>query len=144
MEKAYRHWGHDIADDDTPLEAGLGFAVAWDKPGGFVGREALVRRREQPLKRRLVAVALESAERLLYHNEPIWRDGRLIGKISSGMFGHTLGVPLGLGYLASEAEAVSPEWIAAGLYEVEVAAERVPARVALNAFYDPASTRVRC
>ncbi len=144
MEKAYRHWGHDIADDDTPLEAGLGFAVAWDKPGGFVGREALVRRREQPLKRRLVAVALESAERLLYHNEPIWRDGRLIGKISSGMFGHTVGAPLGLGYLASEAEALSPEWIAAGRYEVEVAAERVPARVSLKAFYDPASARVRC
>ncbi|HXW73644.1 MAG TPA: FAD-dependent oxidoreductase [Steroidobacteraceae bacterium] len=142
MEKAYRHWGHDISDEDTPLEAGLAFAIAWDKPGGFVGREALVRQREMGVRRRLVAIALERTERLLYHNEPIWRNGALVGRISSGMFGHTLGTSLGLGYVSNGGGPVSSEWIAAGEYEVEVAAERVPARVSLRAVYDPARERV--
>jgi 4-methylaminobutanoate oxidase (formaldehyde-forming) len=143
MEKAYRHWGHDLCDEDTPLEAGLHFALAWNKPGGFVGLEPLARQREAGVRRRLVAVALERTDRLLYHNEPIWRNGELVGKISSGMFGHTLGTALGLGYLANGGAAVSAEWIGTGHYEVEVAAERVPARVSLRPFYDPASERVR-
>ena len=144
MEKAYRHWGHDISDEDTPLEAGLAFAVAWDKPGGFVGREALLEQRAAGVRRRLVALALAQSDRLLYHNEPIWRDGELVGKISSGMFGHTAGAPLGLGYVAAGGEPLSDAWIAAGHYEIEVAAERVPARISLKPFYDPASERVKC
>jgi 4-methylaminobutanoate oxidase (formaldehyde-forming) len=143
MEKAYRHWGHDIGDEDTPLEAGLQFAVAWDKPGGCVGLDALRRQRAAGIRRRLVALALESSEPLLYHNEPIWRDGELVGRVCSGMFGHTLGVSLGLGYLTNGGAAVTAEWIGAGRYEVEVAAERTPARVSLRPFYDPAGTRVR-
>jgi 4-methylaminobutanoate oxidase (formaldehyde-forming) len=144
MEKAYRHWGHDICDEDTPLEAGLQFAIAWDKGGGFVGREALLRQRESGVRRRLVALALEGAERLLYHNEPIWRNGVLVGRITSGMFGHSVGAPLGLGYVADGGAPIGPEWIAGGRYEVEVAAERVPARVSLRPFYDPAGERVKC
>jgi glycine cleavage system T protein len=144
IEKAYRHWGHDISDEDTPLEAGLGFAVAWEKPGGFVGRAALLGQRAHGVPRRLAAFALERADRLLYHNEPIWRNGELVGKISSGMFGHTLSAPLGLGYVAKGGEPVSAEWVASGQYEIEVAAERVPARVSLRPFYDPASERVKC
>ena len=144
MEKAYRHWGHDISDEDTPLEAGLGFAIAWNKAGGFVGRDALLEKRAAGVRRRLVALALERDEPLLYHNEPIWREGRLVGKTSSGMFGHTLGRPLALGYLSNEGEVVTPEWIAAGHYELEVAMERIPARASLRSFYDPASERVKC
>jgi 4-methylaminobutanoate oxidase (formaldehyde-forming) len=143
LEKAYRHWGHDIGDEDTPLEAGLQFAVAWDKPGGCVGLDALRRQRAAGLRRQLVAIALESSEHLLYQNEPIWRDGKLVGRVCSGMFGHTLGVSLGLGYLTNEGAAVSSEWITSGHYEVEVAAERTPARVSLRPFYDPAGTRVK-
>ncbi len=143
MEKAYRHWGHDIGDEDTPLEAGLQFAIAWNKPGGFVGLEPLSEQREAGVQRRLVAIALERADRLLYHNEPIWRNGELVGRIPSGMFGHTLGAALGLGYVANSGEPVSAEWIAAGQYEVEIAAERVPARISLQPFYDPASARVK-
>jgi 4-methylaminobutanoate oxidase (formaldehyde-forming) len=143
MEKAYRHWGHDIGPDDTPLESGLEFAVAWDKKGGFVGRDALLRQREGGVQRRLVAFALERDDRLLYHNEPIWRDGELVGAITSGMFGHTLAAPLGLGYVARSGASVSEEWIGAGRYEVEVAAERIPARVSLRPFYDPPGARVR-
>jgi heterotetrameric sarcosine oxidase gamma subunit len=143
IEKAYRHWGHDISDEDTPLEAGLGFAVAWNKAGGFVGREALLTQRAAGARRALVALALQGTEPLLHHNEPIWRNGRLVGKTTSAMFGHTLGCPLALGYLANDGEAVSAEWIAAGRYELEVAGERLPARVSLRPFYDPASERVK-
>jgi 4-methylaminobutanoate oxidase (formaldehyde-forming) len=143
MEKAYRHWGHDIGTDDTPLEAGLEFAVAWNKKGGFVGREALLRQREAGVRRRLVAVSLERTDLMLYHNEPIWRDGELVGAITSGMFGHTIGSPLGLGSVAKSGASLGEEWIAAGRYEVEVAAERIPARVSLRPFYDPSSARVK-
>ena len=144
IEKAYRHWGHDISDEDTPLEAGLGFAIAWEKSGGFVGREALLEQRARGVRRRLVGFALKSSDALLYHNEPIWRDGALVGKISSGMFGHTVGAPLGLGYVANGGEPVSDDWIAAGHYEIEVATERVPARASLRPLYDPTAARVRC
>ena len=97
IEKAYRHWGHDMSDEDTALEAGLGFTVAWDKPGGFVGREALLRQREAGLSRRLAVFTLDDPEPLMYHNEPIWRDGELVGRITSGAFGHTIGRSIGLG-----------------------------------------------
>ena len=144
IEKAYRHWGHDISDEDTPLEAGLAFAVAWDKPHGFLGREALLRQRAAGVRRRLAAFALESSTPLLYHNEPIWRDGLLVGKLTSGMFGHTIGVALGLGYVARPGdEPITSEWIGSGRYEIEVATERMPARVSLRPFYDPSSERVR-
>jgi len=143
MERGYRHWGHDMSDEDTPLEAGLQFAVAWDKPGGFVGRETLVRQREAGVRRRLVALALERADLLLYHNEPIWRNGELVGAISSGAFGHTLGRSLGLGYVANGGAPVSAEWITAGEYQVEIASERIPARVSLQPFFDPAGERLR-
>jgi glycine cleavage system T protein len=143
LEKAYRHWGHDIGDEDTPLEAGLGFAVAWNKPLGFVGREALCKQREAGVRRRLLALALEETDRLLYHNEPIWRDGEVVGRITSGMFGHTVGAALGLGYVTNCGAPASDEWIATGHYEVEVAAERVAARISLRPFYDPAGERVR-
>jgi 4-methylaminobutanoate oxidase (formaldehyde-forming) len=95
------------------------------------------------VQRRLVSLALEGTDRLLYHNEPIRRDGQLVGHVTSGMFGHTLGSALGLGYLANRGAPVSDDWITAGHYEVEVAAERVAARVSSRAFYDPTAERVR-
>ncbi len=143
IEKAYRHWGHDITDEDTPLQAGLGFAVAWHKAGGFIGREALLRQREQGIRRRLVVLTLEDPEPLLYHNEPIWRDGRLVGRITSAAFGHTIGRSVGLGYVTREDGPVTEDWLRAGRFEVEVALERLPARASLRAPYDPANERIR-
>ncbi|MFQ5983717.1 MAG: FAD-dependent oxidoreductase, partial [Woeseiaceae bacterium] len=142
IEKGYRHWGHDITDEDTPLEAGLGFAVAFDKEGGFIGREALLRQKETGLKRRLALFALEDPEQLLYHDEPIWRDGELVGRTTSGMFGHTRGCAIGLGYVANK-DGVTAEFIESGSYEIEIACERIPARASLRPFYDPKSERVR-
>jgi 4-methylaminobutanoate oxidase (formaldehyde-forming) len=143
IEKAYRHWGHDITDEDTPLEAGLGFSVAFDKSGGFIGREALLRQKGAGVKRRLVQFALEDQDRLLYHNEPIWRDGRLAGRVSSGMFGHTLGKAIGLGYVENQEGYVDAAFVDRGRYEIEVAGERVPAGASLRPLYDPANLRVK-
>ncbi len=144
MEKAYRHWGHDMSDEDTLLEAGLGFTAAWDKPGGFIGREALLRQREAGLTRRLVAFVLDDHEPLMYHNEPVWRDGELVGWITSAMFGHTIGRSIGLGYVKrTDGGPATPEWINAGRYELEVAGERFGATASLRAPYDPTNARIR-
>ena len=142
IEKAYRHWGHDIGDEDTPLEAGLGFAIGWDTY--FIGRDALERQREGGVKRRMVQFLLEDEDKLLYHNEPIWRDGAIAGYITSGMFGHTLGGAVGLGYVSDPAGGnVDSAFVEAGTYEIEVACERIPARVSLRPMYDPTSARLR-
>ncbi|MBV8916122.1 MAG: FAD-dependent oxidoreductase, partial [Acetobacteraceae bacterium] len=141
MERGYRHWGEDVTDEDTPLEARLGFAVGWSKNGAFVGRDALLRQREAGVTRMLAAFALEGNDYLLYRNEPIWRDGVLVGRITSGMYGHTLCKPLGLGYVGNGGGVVSADEVLAGHYEIEVGGIRVPAQVSLRPFYDPANRR---
>ncbi len=141
IEKAYRHWGHDIGDEDSPLDAGLMFVVRPDKPGGFIGRDALLRQVEQRRTRALVQFLLDDPQPMLYHNEPIWRDGEIVGYLSSGMYGHTLGAAVGLGYVCHP-DGVSDEFVLSGSYEIEVACERVSARVSLSPFYDPDSLRI--
>jgi len=144
VEKAYRHMGHDISDEDTPLEGGLGFAVAWDKPGGFIGRDALLRQREQGLARRLVTFVLDDPEPLLYHNEPIWRNGVLVGRTTSGWYGHTLGRAIALGYVdAREPGAATPDWLLDGRYQLEIATVRYPATPSLRPPYDPRGLRIK-
>ncbi len=143
MEKGYRHWGHDITDEDTPLEAGLGFAVAWSKPGGFIGRDALLRQKERGIARRLAQFALQDPEPLLYGNEPIWRDGALVGRVSSGMFGHTIGRAIGLGYVENGGATIGTDFVTSGRFEIEVAGCRVPATASLKPLYDPANSRVK-
>src|SRR5581483_6232214 len=143
MEKGYRHWGHDIGAEDTPLEAGLSFTVHWSKPGGFLGLAALFRQQDEGVRRRLVHFMLDQADPLLYHDEPIWRDGTLVGRLTSGMFGHTLGRPLGMGYVADCGRVVTPDWVDAGRYEIEVGLQRIGARASFQPFYDPGSQRVR-
>ena len=146
IEKAYRHFGHDIADDTHVLEAGLGFAVKVDKPrsrfGDFIGREAVLRKRETGLASRLLQFQLKDPEPLLYQNEPIWLDGRIVGRITSGNYGHHLGSAIGLGYVACRANQ-SPDELAAAPYEIEIAGDRHAAVASAKALYDPASARVR-
>ena len=142
MEKAYRHWGHDITDEDTPLEAGLGFAVKLDKPGGFIGRDALMRQKQEGLKQRLVQFLLKSSEPMLYHNEPIWQGERIAGYIRSGMYAHTLGGASGLGYVtAADGGVVGP--IESDAFEIEIAGVRYPAIASLKPLYDPTSARIK-
>jgi 4-methylaminobutanoate oxidase (formaldehyde-forming) len=143
MEKLYRHWGHDIAEEDSPIEAGLGFTLAWDKPGGFIGRDALLPHRGRIPTRRLVGFALEDpGAPLLTHNEPVWRDGVLVGRTTSAMYGHTVGASIALGTVA-EAAGVTPDWVAAGRFEIEIARRRHPARASLRPFWDPKGERIR-
>jgi 4-methylaminobutanoate oxidase (formaldehyde-forming) len=146
LEKGYRHWGHDIADEDTPLEAGLGFTIAWEKPGGFLGREALLAQRGRNVPpKRLVQVMVTDASAaapLLYHEEPIIRDGVIVGSIKSGAWGHRVERSLGMGYVACEA-GVTREWLESGRWEVEVACDRHPAQVQLQPWYDPTNARIK-
>ena len=136
LEAGYRHWGHDITDEDTPLEAGLGFAVDWKKPDGFCGKEALEKQRGRILPKRLVQFRLEDPDRLLYHDEPIFRDGELVGRTTSGMWSYTEDRCLALGYLTNP-DGVSKSWLEAGNYEIEVAGVRIPATASLRPFYAP-------
>jgi 4-methylaminobutanoate oxidase (formaldehyde-forming) len=142
IEKAYRHWGHDMTDEDSPLQAGLGFTVAWDKPGGFVGREALLRQRGEGVRRRLAVVILDDPEPLMYHNEPILRDGRIVGRITSAAFGHTIGRSIGLGYVTRDDGPVTGDWLAEARWEIEVALEPRTASVSLRPPYDPTGARI--
>jgi 4-methylaminobutanoate oxidase (formaldehyde-forming) len=141
MEKGYVSWGHDVSEDDTPLEAGLGFALAWDKPGGFLGRDALVRKKAAGLKRRLVTFDLADPAPVLWGNEPIFRDGQPVGYTTSGSYGHTLGAAIGMGYVSAEIP-ITAEWIASGRYEIGVAGEQVAATPHLRAPYDPERRRI--
>ncbi len=141
LEAGYRHWGHDITDEDTPVEAGLGFAVGWDKPS-FRGREALLAQRDKPRTKRLIQFRLEDPDRLLYHDEPIYRDGELVGRTSSGMWSYVEDRCLAMGYL-NHPGGVTKSWLDAGSFEIEVATERIPATTSIRPLYDPRNERVR-
>ena len=136
-------YGLDMENSDSPLEAGLGFAVDFDKPGGFVGREALLAQREErPYKSRLVQFLLEDPEPLLYGEEPILRDGDPVGYLRSGAYGHTLGGAMGFGYVEDEA-GVTADFVKAGNFEIQVAGACYSAKASLRSMYDPQNLRVR-
>ena len=146
IEKAFRHFGHDVTDEDHVLEAGLGFAVKPDKTpskfGDFLGREAVLRKTQQGLTQRLLQFRLADPAPLLYHHEPILRDGEIAGYLTSGNYGHHLGAAIGLGYVACEPEE-SAAAVLASAYEIEIAGDRVQAEASLKPLYDPKSERVR-
>ena len=142
LEKAYRSWGHDITSVDTPLEAGLRFAVAFDKGVDFIGRDALLRQSERGLEKRLAIFVLEDPEPLLLGDEPIYRDGVIVGRTTSGNYGHALGRSVAMGYLENE-EGATPGWIRSGSYEIEVATESFSANVRLGPPYDPKSEKIK-
>jgi len=144
VEKRFVHFGHDVGDEDTPLEAGLGFVCALDKGVDFIGRDAVLRQRDRgPLPKRLVQFLLEDPEPLLYHHEPILKDGAIVGHLTSGSYGHTLAGAVGLGYVHAE-EGVTAQYLASGGFAIDVAGEQVPARAGLRALYDASGARMRC
>ncbi len=146
LEKAYRDFGHDVTDEDHVLEAGLGFAVKLAKPAGrlgdFLGREAVLRKKQAGLTRRLVQFQLSDPEPLLYHAEPILRDGKLAGHLASGGYGHHLGAAVGLGYVACAPGETQADMLESR-YEIDVAGRRVPAVATFKPLYDPAGLRIR-
>ncbi|MGB3141034.1 MAG: FAD-dependent oxidoreductase [Aestuariivirga sp.] len=145
-EKAYRHWGHDMSDEETPIEAGLGFAIAWDKKGGFIGREALLKQKALPVHpKRMVCIALEdssTAAPMMYHEEPIYRNGVIVGSTTSGAWGHRVNLSLGMGYVSNDG-GVTKDWLDSGKWEVELAWKRYGAKVQLQSFYDPKGERIK-
>jgi 4-methylaminobutanoate oxidase (formaldehyde-forming) len=146
LEKAYRHFGHDLSDEDHVLEAGLGYAVKTEKRrgrfGDFIGREAVLRKRDSGLARRLLQFKLQDPEPLLFRNEPVLREGRIVGFLSSGAYGHALGTAVGLGYVGCRSDEPIEELLAAR-YELEVAGRRFAATATLTPFYDPTGARLR-
>ena len=143
LEKAYRDYGHDIDNMDTPIEAGLGFAVKLDKPGGFLGRDVLRKQKsEGALKKRLLQFRLADPEPLLFHAEVIWRDGKIVGYIRVGGYGHTLGASVGLGMVEADLPIDQP-WVEAGKWEIEIAGVRHDALASLSPMYDPKLVRVK-
>jgi heterotetrameric sarcosine oxidase gamma subunit len=143
MEKAYRDYGHDIDNTDSVLEAGLGFAVDLKKPGGFLGKAAvLAKKAEGPLRRRLLQILLTDPEPMLYHAEIVYRDGRAVGYIRAASYGFTLGGAVGLAMVESDTP-IDAAWIERGSWEVDVAGKRHPAKASLRPMYDPDMRRVR-
>ena len=141
LEKGYRAWGADISPDDSPLEADLGFAVAWNKAAPFIGRETLLKQKQTDLKRRLVSFVLGDPEPVLWGSEPIYRNGEAVGYTTSGAYGHTLGAAVGMGYV-KHADGVSAEFIESGRYEIGINGKRYAATAHLRAPYDPQRERI--
>ncbi len=141
IEKAFRHFGHDITDEDHVLEAGLGFAVRLQKPE-FIGRDAVLRKKEEGLSRRMVQFKLNDPEPLLYHNEPVVRDGKIVSYLTSGNYGHYLRRAIGMGYIPVETGETAAE-IQSSHWQIEVAGARFDAEASLRPMYDPKAERVR-
>ena len=141
LEKAYRDYGIDIDVTDTPVSAGLAFAVAWDKPTAFRGREALEKLRADRTSR-LVPLRVDDSRPLLHGGEPVHRDGARVGHLQAGGFGHTIGSSIGLATV-DNAEGVTADWLASGNFEVIVNGVAYPATLQFAPFYDPKRERVR-
>jgi glycine cleavage system aminomethyltransferase T len=139
LEKGYRDYGHDVDNTDPVDDVGLGFAVRVGKPGGFLGCEAVVEHRRRPARQRLVHVLLRDADALLFHAEVVHRDGRPVGYVRAGSYGHSLGGAVGLAMV----DVDEPDSLRAGAWEVDVAGRVVDADISLAPFYDPRSERVR-
>ena len=143
VEKGYRAWGRELSPDINPYEAGLGFAVKLDKPGGFCGREALAAIDRGALKRRVVSLVIDAAHTNVWGSELILRNGEPIGSITSAAFGHTIGKPVALALIARTDGPADRAWIEDGRYEIDLAGERYSAAISLKAPYDPDSQRVK-
>lgn len=140
IEKAFRHFGHDITSEDNVVDAGLSFAVDLSKPD-FIGKAAVAARKESGPKACMVQFLLQDSQPLLYHNEPILRDGEIVGYLSSGGYGHTLGAAVGLGYVPCEGQSATE--VLASSYEIDIKGTRVKATASLKPMYDPKSENVR-
>ncbi len=141
LETGYRHWESDITPDDTPYEAGLGFGVKLDKDD-FIGKTALLKQKEEGIKRKLVMFTLEDPNIMLYGSEPIYRDGVWMENMTSGAYGFKVGSAVGMGYVKSE-QTITEDWILKGKYEIEVEGKMVPAKVHIRSPYDPKNERTK-
>jgi 4-methylaminobutanoate oxidase (formaldehyde-forming) len=144
MEKGYRDYGHDIDNTDSVLEAGLGFAVDLKKPGGFVGREAvLAKKAAGPLTRRILQILVKDPEPMMFHAEVVHRNGKVVGYVRAASYGHTVGGAVGLAMIEA-GEPVNQKYIDEGKWEVEIAGKIYPAAASMKPLYDPVNEKVKC
>ncbi len=141
LEKGYRAWAGDIGPDHTPDEAGLGWAVKLKKGIPFRGRDAVAAQRANGVKK-MLATFTAAPDVILYGRETIYRDGKRVGWLSSGGYGHTLGRSIGMGYVRNP-EGVTAEYVLSGSYQLEVASELVPCEVTLSPLYDPKGAKIK-
>ncbi|MCE2492202.1 MAG: FAD-dependent oxidoreductase [Alphaproteobacteria bacterium] len=143
MEKGFRAWGHDITPVETPLEAGLGFAVRFDKQVPFIGRDALLRQRDDGVRKRLVVFTMDETEHWPIVREPVRREGKVVGHLTSSGYGYSIGKMVSMGFVRNGGEPVEADFVHTGAWDIEIAGERVPAQASLTAPYDPRSLRMR-
>jgi len=140
LEKGYRAWSSDITPNDTPFEAGLGWAVKMGTNRPFIGREALLP--AGPLTRRFAGFMLDNPDAVLVGRETILRDGQAVGYLTAGGYGYTLGASVGYGYVRNP-EGVTDDWLTTGGYALVVATDVLPATISLKPFIDPEGRRIR-
>lgn len=144
LEKAYRDFGIDVDNTDNPIEAGLGFAVKLDKDGGFIGRDSLAAIKDRGVPHnRMLQFLLKDPEPLLYGNELIHLNGREVGYLQIGGYGHTLGGAVGIGFAGID-EPLTAEIVNTGDWEINVAGERIKALASLKPLFDPKMERIKC
>ncbi len=136
LEKGYSAWGAELSPEDTAFEAGLSAFIAWEKPGGFLGRDALLRQKENGWSRQLFTFVLEDPQPILWGSEPILRDGKICGYTTSASYGHTLGAAIGMGYVKCESR-ITPDFVRSGRYEINVSGRLHAARACPRSPYDP-------
>ncbi|WP_442579179.1 GcvT family protein [Mesorhizobium sp. ASY16-5R] len=142
LEKGYRAWGSDITPNDTPFEAGLGWAVKLRKNTDFVGRRALEKINGAPLNKRFAGFTVDDPDIVLVGRETILRNGEPVGYLSSGGYGYTVGKNIGYGYVRN-ADGVDDDFLGSGDYELVVAMEKTPAHIHLEPLYDPKGDKVK-
>jgi 4-methylaminobutanoate oxidase (formaldehyde-forming) len=143
MEKGYRDYGHDIDNTDSVLEAGLGFAVSMKKPGGFIGKDAVVAKKAAgPLTRRLLQILVKDPLPMMFHAEIIRRNNIAVGYVRAASYGHTLGGAVGLAMIDAK-EPLDQTYIDNGTWEVDIAGTRYPAAASLKPLYDPDMARIK-
>ncbi|MEK9941281.1 MAG: glycine cleavage T C-terminal barrel domain-containing protein, partial [Gammaproteobacteria bacterium] len=142
LEKGYRAWGSDLTPDHTPLEAGLGWAVKLKSDTAFIGKEALQTQSKGTLKKQLACFTVNDPNVTLIGRETLYRNGERVGWLSSAGFGHTVGCPIGLGYVRHK-DGVDTAFLTSGEYQLEVAGRQVPCHIHLESLYDPAHQRVK-
>lgn len=143
MEKGYRDYGHDIDNTDSVLEAGLGFAVALDKPGDFIGKQAvLTKKAAGPLTRRILQILVKDPEPMMYHAEIVHRDGKPVGYVRAASYGHTLGGAVGLAMIEA-GEPINAAYIEGGRWEVDIAGKKYPAIASMKPLFDPTMKKVK-
>ncbi len=139
-EKGYRAWGHELSTLDTPLEAGLGFTIDWDKE--FVGKERLVAQKQQPLVRRLVSLKVRENHLPVWGGEPILHDGKVVGNVTTANFAHSVGGQIAMGYVAHP-QIGEKGFLQKGSFSINVGGTIIPAEASLQCAFDPKGLRTR-